>query len=268
MNRKQRRATLKHGSPAGARGAEPGGDQVKTLFSEAVGCERARKFDDAVRIYKRVLLLKPDHAEACNNLGRVLQAQGKQARRFLLFCSRARLDAAAPEAICRHLHDTRCSLAPAGRGAPPSSRRLAKTIERARAVRRRRARRDRWQSAAAATFAVDPGAGHRARTPADFVARVAAHAHRLPGRRFPTPFWISPARSRSNASSMNMSSPPRPKKMHSLTSSIARSRPPASQAPRSSRCNLRYWQCTSLCRRSRPRKRCSIIAGHRQSTAF
>ena len=79
MNRKQRRATLKHGSPAGARGAEPGGDQVKTLFSEAVGCERARKFDDAVRIYKRVLLLKPDHAEACNNLGRVLQAQGKQA---------------------------------------------------------------------------------------------------------------------------------------------------------------------------------------------
>jgi len=79
MNRKQRRATLKHGSSAGKRGAEPGGDQVKTLFSEAAGCERACKFDDAVRIYKRVLLLKPDHAEACNNLGRVLQAQGKQA---------------------------------------------------------------------------------------------------------------------------------------------------------------------------------------------
>ena len=79
MNRKQRRATLKHGSPARAHGAESGGDQVNTLFSEAVGCERARKLDDAVRIYKRVLLLKPDHAEACNNLGRVLQAQGKQA---------------------------------------------------------------------------------------------------------------------------------------------------------------------------------------------
>src|SRR6478609_9024835 len=118
MNRKQRRATLKHGSPAGARGAESGGDQAKKLFSEAVGCERARKFDDAVRIYKRVLLFKPDHAEACNNLGRVL-----------LFRSRARLDAAAPEAIRRHLHDARCSPATAGRGAPPSGRRLAETIE-------------------------------------------------------------------------------------------------------------------------------------------
>ena len=79
MNRKQRRATLKHGSPARAHGAESGGDQVNMLFSEAVGCERARKLDDAVRIYKRVLLLEPDHAEACNNLGRVLQTLGKTA---------------------------------------------------------------------------------------------------------------------------------------------------------------------------------------------
>ena len=30
-----------------------------------------------MRAYKRVLQLKPDHAEACNNLGRVLLAQGK-----------------------------------------------------------------------------------------------------------------------------------------------------------------------------------------------
>ncbi len=77
MNRKQRRATLKHGPPAGARRADSPAIRSRQLFFEAAECERARKFDDAVRIYKRVLLLKPDHAEACNNLGRVLQAQGK-----------------------------------------------------------------------------------------------------------------------------------------------------------------------------------------------
>ena len=77
MNRKQRRATLKHGSSAGARRFDSTGDQITQLFIEAAGCERARKFDDAARAYKRVLLLKPDHAEACNNLARVLQTQGK-----------------------------------------------------------------------------------------------------------------------------------------------------------------------------------------------
>src|SRR5215813_10031138 len=79
MNRKQRRATLKHGSPANARSSDPGGDQISRLFFEAAECERAGKFNDAARLYKRVLLFKPDHAEACNNLGRVLQAQDKPA---------------------------------------------------------------------------------------------------------------------------------------------------------------------------------------------
>src|SRR5215831_15178661 len=79
MNRKQRRATLRHGSPANTRGSGADSDQTRKLFFEAVACERARQFNDAARIYKRVLLLKPDHAEACNNLGRVLQAQGKSA---------------------------------------------------------------------------------------------------------------------------------------------------------------------------------------------
>ncbi len=36
-----------------------------------------RKLDDAARICRRVLQLKPDHVEAINNLGAVLQAQGK-----------------------------------------------------------------------------------------------------------------------------------------------------------------------------------------------
>ena len=53
------------------------GDQISQLFFAAAECERIRKFDDAARAYKRVLLLKPDHAEAYNNLARVLQTQGK-----------------------------------------------------------------------------------------------------------------------------------------------------------------------------------------------
>jgi 2-polyprenyl-3-methyl-5-hydroxy-6-metoxy-1,4-benzoquinol methylase len=76
MNRKQRRATMKLGSSASANSSESG-EQIRRYFFEAVSCERARKLDDAARAYKRVLALDPDHAEACNNLGRVLQAQGK-----------------------------------------------------------------------------------------------------------------------------------------------------------------------------------------------
>lgn len=77
MNCKQRRATLKAGRPAGSLRSTPTGDQITQLLFEATECERLRKFDDAVRAYKRVLQLKPDHAEVCNSLGRVLQAQGK-----------------------------------------------------------------------------------------------------------------------------------------------------------------------------------------------
>ena len=73
MNRKQRRAAR----PAGSLPADSTGDQIKQLLVDAAACERLRKFDDAVRHYKRVLQLKPDHAEVCNNLGRVLLAQGK-----------------------------------------------------------------------------------------------------------------------------------------------------------------------------------------------
>ena len=76
MNRKQRRATMKLGSPASANSSDSG-EQIRHHFFEAVSHERARKFDDAVRAYKRVLAIDANHAEACNNLGRVLQAQGK-----------------------------------------------------------------------------------------------------------------------------------------------------------------------------------------------
>jgi SAM-dependent methyltransferase len=76
MNRKQRRAALKQGpSSAGQRIA---GDAALQLFAEAEQLQRQHKFDDAARVYKRLLLLKPDHAKACNNLGLMLLAQGKR----------------------------------------------------------------------------------------------------------------------------------------------------------------------------------------------
>jgi SAM-dependent methyltransferase len=77
MNRKQRRATLKAGPPAAAHDSHS--RDVSKLFVAAAESERAGKLNDAARLYKRVLQFKPDHAEACNNLGRILQAQGKSA---------------------------------------------------------------------------------------------------------------------------------------------------------------------------------------------
>jgi 2-polyprenyl-3-methyl-5-hydroxy-6-metoxy-1,4-benzoquinol methylase len=76
MNRKQRRATTKFGSSAAANPIDSS-EQIRRHLFEGTSFERARKFDDAVRAYKRVLAIDAEHAEACNNLGRVLQAQGK-----------------------------------------------------------------------------------------------------------------------------------------------------------------------------------------------
>ncbi len=74
INRKQRRAALKQ-SPPGA------GDSnlVGQLFAQAIQSQRQNRLAEAARLYKRLLLLKPDHAEANNNIGCVLQAQGKLA---------------------------------------------------------------------------------------------------------------------------------------------------------------------------------------------
>jgi 2-polyprenyl-3-methyl-5-hydroxy-6-metoxy-1,4-benzoquinol methylase len=72
MNRKQRRAAAKQSGAQSAAGNDP-----NALFAQAVGHQQQRRFDDAVRAYKRVLALKPDHAEAANNLGCVLQLQGR-----------------------------------------------------------------------------------------------------------------------------------------------------------------------------------------------
>ena len=87
MNRKQRRATLKHGPPD-ARAAEPAGSQINKMFLDALALESAGKLDDATRSYKRVVGLNPDHTEAHNNLARVFHAQGK-AKDASVFYARA-----------------------------------------------------------------------------------------------------------------------------------------------------------------------------------
>jgi len=81
MNRKQRRAAPKQSPPAGGNRAGP----ANALFVEAARLQRENKLADAARTYKRLLLLKPDHAEAINNLGVVLLAQGKRAEASACF---------------------------------------------------------------------------------------------------------------------------------------------------------------------------------------
>ncbi len=79
MNRKQRRAALKQSpSAVGTRG-QPAGDAASQLFAAAVHHQQRNRLTDAARAYNRLLLLKPDHAQASNNLGLVLLAQGKRA---------------------------------------------------------------------------------------------------------------------------------------------------------------------------------------------
>ena len=77
MNRKQRRATLKQSPSGSGHRASPASDPVGQLFAEAKRHQQQNKLNDAARVYKRLLLLQPDHAEASNNLGCVLQVQGK-----------------------------------------------------------------------------------------------------------------------------------------------------------------------------------------------
>ncbi len=74
MNRKQRRAALKQAPTAG-----PGrpGDTAEQLFAEAQQAQQQQRLDDAARAYRRLIQLKPDNAQAINNLAVVLQAQGK-----------------------------------------------------------------------------------------------------------------------------------------------------------------------------------------------
>src|SRR5262245_59309142 len=78
MNRKQRRAMRMQGQGVGVdTGRASGASAAGRLFGQAVGQQHHGKPNEAVKLYKQVLALNPDHAQACNNLGCVLLAQGK-----------------------------------------------------------------------------------------------------------------------------------------------------------------------------------------------
>jgi SAM-dependent methyltransferase len=115
MNRKQRRATLKHGS----RIAAPSSDsdsQVNKSFADAVRLESAGKLNDAVRGYKRVLQLNPNHAEASNNLARTLHILGNTTDASVFY---ARTLALMPQLLQQYagIRATLVSLLPALDGA-------------------------------------------------------------------------------------------------------------------------------------------------------
>jgi SAM-dependent methyltransferase len=78
MNRKQRRAMRMQGQGVVADTGRTSLEAAGRLFGQAVWHQHHGKPNEAVRLYKQVLALKPDHAEACNNLGCVLLAQGKR----------------------------------------------------------------------------------------------------------------------------------------------------------------------------------------------
>src|SRR6266566_3769663 len=78
MNRKQRRAMRMQGQGVGTDTGRISQDAAGRLFSQAVWHQHHGKPNEAVRLYKQVLALTPDHAEAHNNLGCLLLAQGKR----------------------------------------------------------------------------------------------------------------------------------------------------------------------------------------------
>jgi tetratricopeptide (TPR) repeat protein len=71
VNRKHRRTAKSQDSRPNALG------DVQGRFNEALRHHRAGRIDDAVAHYEGALTLKPDYAEARNNLGAALAAQGK-----------------------------------------------------------------------------------------------------------------------------------------------------------------------------------------------
>ena len=87
MNRKQRRAELKRAKSTGGAHAT----SAAQLREEALRLQQQGRSADAVRAYKRLLAIDPQHAEANNNLACLLQAQGQQAQASAYFARALRL---------------------------------------------------------------------------------------------------------------------------------------------------------------------------------
>jgi SAM-dependent methyltransferase len=81
MNRKQRRAMRLQGRAASVDSGQAHPSARPTLghlLGQAVWHQHNGKPNEAIKLYKQVLALQPDHAEACNNLACSLLAHGKR----------------------------------------------------------------------------------------------------------------------------------------------------------------------------------------------
>ena len=250
MNRKQRRAAHVQSPPAGA-----AGDAVRQLLGQATQFERQGRLDDAARTYKKLLALKPDHAEALNNLGCVLQAQGKLAEASARF---ARALALTPQ-----LYDQFAGVIATLAAVLPA---LAEAMQRANAAWPRRLAADELFAAEGHAAAErDPLLLDLLRaTPVRDLAlervltslRAALLADAVADKPVGAAGSPSPPRWRSSASSTNMCSPPRPRKMRNARNCRRRPR---------RRCKSPCWRCTRRSPRWRMRRRCSRATFRRRS---
>lgn len=77
MNRRDRRAAQSQSSAAGLRPGSTGPNELMEMYSRALDQHRAGEFGAAVRLYRKILEQKPDHAAACERLAAAYVAQGK-----------------------------------------------------------------------------------------------------------------------------------------------------------------------------------------------
>jgi SAM-dependent methyltransferase len=75
MNRQQRRARQKEARRSAA--GTPAPAEALRLCAEGAWQQQQGKLDEAVRLFRRAVALKPDFGQALNNLGSALLAQGK-----------------------------------------------------------------------------------------------------------------------------------------------------------------------------------------------
>jgi SAM-dependent methyltransferase/tetratricopeptide (TPR) repeat protein len=97
MNRRQRRATQGLGSGTG-RPDGTGQNEAMALFTRGVEHQRAGELGPAVRSFRRVLELVPDHVAACDRLAAAYLAQGKHDKASEQFAELARM---APQVLAQ-----------------------------------------------------------------------------------------------------------------------------------------------------------------------
>ena len=100
MNRKQRRAmpSQRPSVDMQAGPALPVEAAAGRLFGEALRHQHQGKLNEAIRLYKQVLALTPNHAEAWNNLGVALATQGQVEGALTAFSKATVVDPSSAEA--------------------------------------------------------------------------------------------------------------------------------------------------------------------------